>query len=97
MVVWEPVIVSDIAPPTTPVLALVPDTRTRQVWDASHVVSTTIRKSQGEDPGNVVWDWIALFPPGVRWDDAFPRPAFEGGEVVRVIGQVEEQLSVAKR
>lgn len=92
-VVWEPVITTDIAPPTSGTLARIHDGRARQFWDEELMLSTHILRSvlanperyrlaEDLDEDSVVWDTVALFPPGARWDDAFPVPAFYGYPVV---------------
>jgi hypothetical protein len=40
----------------------------------------------------VVWDFVAIFPPGVRWNGAFPAAQFAGAPVVRVIDDFRRQL-----
>ena len=91
-IVWEPVIRTDISPPVSQVLALVPDPRASQYWDPSRLLSTAIRQSEGNGSTAVVWDWVAVFPPGARWEEVLPKPAFADGPVVHVIGRLQEQL-----
>jgi hypothetical protein len=38
----------------------------------------------------IVWDAAAVFPPSVRWESAFPKPAYAGWPVVHVIREVEK-------
>jgi hypothetical protein len=77
-VVWEPVIPTDIAPPTNGALALASDRRTAQLWDPDRILSQEIVRAALEDPTllstedggvdatTVVWDFVAVFPHGVR-------------------------------
>lgn len=77
-VVWEPVIVSDVGPPPTSVLSLVLDPRAVQFWDASRSLSKSMVAArentwlvpEGEpppSPGMIIWDFVAVFPPGAFW------------------------------
>ena len=103
LVVWEPVIWSDLTPPLTSVLGRVTDRRAAQHWDRGRLVSAEllreIRSEQGDGqadpPGDdaVVWDCVAIYPPGDRWDASLPRPAFFGCPVVQVIDEVGRRLS----
>jgi hypothetical protein len=78
-VVWEPVLITDWHAPGAGALRRLPDARVTQFWDRERALSHAIR------PQHLVWDWVAVFPPGVRWGDAFPHPQFAGAPVVRVI------------
>ena len=94
LVVWEPVLPTDWAAPTTAVLARVADRRALQFWDKGRLVSEKILASGFPNPldGPVVWDFVALYPPGVRWDGSFPPPRFSGAPVVRVMKGLREAL-----
>ena len=95
-VIWEPVIVTDVAPPTSGTLARVHDARAAQFWDEDRVVSAEIVRSVRNDPGRyrfteplyedtIVWDTVLLIPPGARWETAFPVPVYYGYPVVQEI------------
>ena len=93
-VVWEPVIWSDLAPPLTGVLGRVSDRRAAQFWDAERLVSAELRRAIGADEDvSVVWDCVAIYPSGSRWDDRLPAPAFIDCPVVEAIDQVGRRLS----
>jgi hypothetical protein len=92
-VVWEPVIWSDIGPPTSSVLALVRDRAAAQYWDAGLALSREIVRSINRAPREygfdealpesfIVWDVAAVFAPGIEWDGEFPAPTFHAGPVV---------------
>lgn len=77
-VIWEPVIASDLGPPTTSVLARVSDARAVQFWDESRSLSKSMVAAredtwlvpEGESapsPGMIIWDFVAVFPPGGYW------------------------------
>jgi hypothetical protein len=93
-VVWEPVIWSDLAPPLTGVLGRVSDRRAAQIWDRELLVSAEVRRAIGADEDvSVVWDCVAVYPPGTRWDDRLPAPVFIDCPVVEAIDEVGRRLS----
>ena len=104
-VVWLPVVVTDVAPPTKRVLGLLKDTRVTQFWDERRLTSAAIFKAVAENrkwmkPGapelswghKVVWDFVAVFPEGVRWEELIPPPDFYGFPVVEAIDGLEKRL-----
>lgn len=110
LVVWEPVLRTDIAPPMTRVLGLVGDGRVAQYWDPERIVSDDIVRAVNRDPARfgleedlspefVVWDVVAVFAASNRWESDFPAPAYYGGPVVNVVDAakqaIAEQLAAA--
>jgi hypothetical protein len=102
-VVWEPVMPTDIAPPTNAVLARLTDRRVTQVWDPERLLSQQLLRDHAVDIGAVgvgqvsdslpvVWDVLALYPPGVRWQQAIPSPAWIAGPVADVMADAETHL-----
>ncbi|MGO4880783.1 MAG: hypothetical protein ACLP59_08180 [Bryobacteraceae bacterium] len=85
-VVWEPVLITDWHAPGAGALERIADARATQFWDRGRALSNVIRH------GPVVWDWVAIFPPGVCWDGAFPTPQFSGAPVVRVSDEFRRRL-----
>jgi hypothetical protein len=106
-VVWEPVIVTDVLPPGTTTLARIPDPRVAQFWDRKKVLSDAIVAEVVKDPSllerekfdkrSIAWDVVALYPAGVRWDGAFPKPAEYGFPVVGAVEMVERRLAALLR
>ena len=103
LVVWEPVLLTDVAAPRSSTLSLISDVRAAQFWDEDLALSNEILRVAREDPagrpllaeaepGGVVWDFIALYPPGVRWEGSPPEPALAGATVIEAIGGVESHL-----
>jgi hypothetical protein len=87
-VVWEPVILTDLGPPSEATAARV--SRAAQLWDRHRALSDALRdKPWAEADGEIVWDYVAVFPPGARWGDA---PSFHGGPVVRVAESLRAAL-----
>jgi len=103
-VVWEPVIATDLAPPTTGTLARVHDRRAAQFWDHDRALSAEIVRSVLADPdrygledpfeaSSIVWDTVALFPPEARWEREFPVPAYYGYPVVNAARGLRDALA----
>lgn len=102
--VWEPVLATDLSPPLPSVLARVADPRARHFWDRGRLVSAGLLRvleagragGEGADPpeqDGIVWDTVAVYPPGVVWGDAVPAPGYVDGPVVRVIEEVARRLA----
>lgn len=86
-VIWEPILPTDLAAPSTMMLKRLSDLRVSQYWDKEHLVSQSI----GEQDG-VVWDYIAVYEAGKRWDKAPPEPAYSNVPVVRAIDGTRETI-----
>ena len=88
-VIWEPVLFSDWSSPSTATLGRISDIRATQFWDKGRLIS----HSMGEhDRHSVVWDYVAVYPPGVIWEDGPPEALYHGGPVVRVTEPVRIAL-----
>jgi hypothetical protein len=103
LVVWESVIPSDIAPPSTATLSRMRDPRVAQYWDPDLSLSRDIVRALRADPSRygidwdvpedfVAWDLVALFPPGTLWGDDLPVPSYYGGPLVDVMDELLEAL-----
>ena len=77
-VVWEPVLASDFAAPSTVALARIPDVRASQYWDRKRALSHLLGE---HDRSTVVWDSIAVYAPGTLWQEAPPKPVYSNGPV----------------
>ncbi len=102
-IVWERILATDYATPGTAVLARVADPRAAQFWDdglllsaaAQPVLTANLAQVTGKTSlvtGKAVWDFVAIYAPGVTWGDAFPLPRFGGGPVADVTRQISDQL-----
>src|SRR5688572_24001977 len=92
LVVWEPVISTDLAPPTTGILSRVSDRRAQQYWDRDRLLS----KAMGEkDESSIVWDIALVYPPNTRWEERPPAPLFKDRPVVRVVAGITQALEQA--
>jgi hypothetical protein len=93
-VVWEPVLFSDWSSPSTATLGRISNTRATQVWDKDRLIS----RSMGEDDrGSIVWDYVAVYPAGVVWEDRPPRALYDGGPVIRVIDETRAALAQSSK
>ena len=88
-VVWEPVLPTDFAAPSTAALARISDPRAAQYWDRKRVLSHLLGE---RDRPSVVWDYIAVYAPSETWQDAPPGPAYAGHPVREVIGDAKKAI-----
>lgn len=95
--VWEPVLPTDWAAPSTSALRRIADKRVQQYWDRGRLLS----KAMGEkDKRSIVWDRVVVYAPAAAWDqDAPPAAMFQDGPVVRVVPAFTQALqhAVAER
>lgn len=91
-VVWEPVLPSDWTRPSTQALRRIADLRASQFWDKDRLIS----HSMGErDRRSVVWDYVAVYPPGAIWKERPPPALYHGGPVIRKTDPVRAALARA--
>jgi hypothetical protein len=99
--VWEPILVTDLAPPLSSVLDRVPDLRARQFWDPGHVLSAQMKKDARppqpvqdccEKSGHL-WDLVAVYPAGATWTDRMPPATIFNGPVVDLAESITAVLS----
>jgi hypothetical protein len=83
-VIWEPVIMTDFAAPSTATLNRISDLRASQYWDKERLVSRLLGE---QDSASVVWDYVAVYEPGKVWEQAPPEAASSNAPVVRAIGE----------
>jgi hypothetical protein len=88
-VVWEPVLPTDLAAPSTAALARVPDLRVTQYWDRKRILSHLMGE---HDRRSVVWDYIAVYEPRTIWQDAPPKPIYSGRPVRDAIGGAKDAI-----
>lgn len=90
LVVWEPVLATDWGAPSTASLHRLSDFRAAQYWDKDRLIS----KSLGEhDRKTIVWDHIAVYPPGSTWKAK--TPLFADGPIVNVLAPAREAITKA--
>ena len=88
-VVWEPVLATDLAAPSTAALARVPDPRATQYWDRKRALSHLMGE---RNRATVVWDYVAVYEPGTLWQDAPPKPVYSDHPVRDVIGGTKDAI-----
>ena len=86
-IVWEPVLLTDWAVPSGATLTRVHDTRAVQFWDRKRRLSNALRGQPQFGEGDVIWDFVAVYPPGSD------HPSYTGGPVVQVIEDVHRELA----
>jgi hypothetical protein len=90
--VWEPVLATDWASPSTAVLRRLSDARAAQFWDKDRSIS----HSMGEhDRHGIVWDRILVYPRGAVWAERPPKPVYSGGTVVSVTDAARAAIGTA--
>ena len=76
-VIWEPILPRDRAEALNDsTAAMAQEPRARQYWDPGAVSGKAYRQALDLPLKSAAWDVYMLFPPGVRWDEAPPAPAF---------------------
>lgn len=103
--VWEPILPTDFAAPTTWALSRASDRRVQQYWDPDHVLAKRMaadaRAPQPEQDccirSGILWDLAAVYPKGASWDDRMPAATVFNGPVVDVTTAIAEALSGGAR
>jgi hypothetical protein len=94
LVVWERVLSTDYGFPSRAVLAEINDRRAVQFWDPRRSLSKAMGE-RSDDSETVVWDWVALYPPGVQWTGQPPQPLFSGRTVEDVATRLSTEMDTA--
>jgi hypothetical protein len=87
--IWEPVLPTDLVAPSTATLARIPDVRAAQYWDSKRTLSHFLGE---HNRSTVVWDYIAVYPPGTVWLDAPPKPVYSDSPVRDAITSAKESI-----
>ena len=87
--IWEPVLPTDFAAPSTAALARIPGVRAVQYWDRNRALSRLLGERNNS---TIVWDYIAVYQPGVLWQDAPPKPVYSDGPVRDVIAGAKDAI-----
>lgn len=102
-VVWETVLSSDTEAPIAEIRARITDPRVIQYWDPRRLVSDHARAVLEKDDspftgkvslarGPIVWDYVGVYPPGARWNEHFPLPAFQGAPVLKITRELADSF-----
>ena len=89
LVVWQPMLITDWGRPGAGTLGRLADHRVRQFWDADRTVAQALKTSFSEREAGlgccvtdgVWWDLMAVFPPGMEWNERLPEPLLLDGTV----------------
>jgi hypothetical protein len=105
-VLWEPVLDSDLGPPSEENKARVSDPRAKQYWDQKLLFSNEVMALTNKYPErfseehkkevakrNLIWDAVLIFKPGARWEEMLPFPDYSAGPVLDVVKPFSEALS----
>ena len=88
-VIWEPILATDFAAPSTAALARIADARVTQYWDRKRALSHLLGE---HDRSTVVWDYIAVYAPGTLWQNAPPKPDYSDNPVRDVMSGAKESI-----
>jgi hypothetical protein len=89
LIVWEPVLPTDVRAPSSLTLKRISDLRVSQYSDRERLLS----HAMGEhDRGSIVWDYIGIYEVGTVWEAGPPKPVFDGRPVVEVIDRARTAL-----
>ena len=93
-VIWEPVLPTDLASPSTTTLARLSDHRVSQYWDQQRLLSRALGE---RDRSSLVWDYVAVYEPGKLWDQAPPEPSYSHAPVVEGIDGTKAVVEILLR
>jgi hypothetical protein len=104
-VVWEPILPTDWAPPTTFAMNRIPDRRVQQYWDPGHVVATKLAADRRPpqpaeeccEQSGVLWDLAAVYPRGAAWNGQMPTATVFNGPVIDISSAIESALVTAQK
>jgi hypothetical protein len=104
-VVWEPILSTDWAAPTSFAMNRIADRRVQQYWDSGHVLAKAMANdARSPQPTEdcctrtgILWDLAAVYPGGASWADRMPTATIFNGPVVDIASELEAALAGAKR
>ena len=93
LVVWEPILPTDLGAPSANTMARISDRRATQFWDPQHLVAQELNRTARamperpemhccEDRG-FFWDQAILYAPNLRWSQQ-AAPLLWDGPVYKV-------------
>jgi hypothetical protein len=82
-------------------LSRLADPRVRQFWDEAHTMALRMaRDARPPQPAQdcckrsgFLWDLVAVYPAGVRWEGQLPPAVVFDGPVFRVTSKIEAALT----
>jgi hypothetical protein len=99
-VVWMPILGTDWGKPRSGPLGRLKDARVQQFWDADHRIAEALRhahEGRSQLPNccyedGIWWDLMAVYAPGVRWEEKLPEPLLLEGTVEEAAPAFENLL-----
>jgi len=100
--VWEPVLPTDVGPPTSSVTSRMKDARVEQYWDPGRLLSGRILTASHTVPAFAIfsgqlqaaWDLAAVYPPGTSWPrGTVPAPVYCGNPVAESIDSLRARIA----
>jgi hypothetical protein len=99
--VWQPMLPTDVAAPTSRTLGRLSDLRVRQYWDPDHLIAKQLKidaRAPQPEPdcctrNGILWDLMGIYPKGERWTDKVPAAPFFNGTVVDVADGLAKVLA----
>ena len=103
--VWEPILVTDWRKPGRSVLGRMADSRVKQIWDSRHLIAKQLANDARPPqpvPGcctrdGVLWDLVAVYPPGAAWTETMPPAVLFDGAVVSMETDIEAAVRKLQR
>jgi hypothetical protein len=90
--VWEPILPTDWAAPSTSALGRLSDPRVRQFWDKDHALAKIMAASHDGQTKpkccnrhGILWDLVAIYPPKALWTDHLPTAVVFNGPIVQMM------------
>ncbi len=93
--VWEPVRFVDWQRPTSAALGRLSDPRVTQFWDHDHLLANMLAKENQAnccEAKDILFDLVAVYPPGIKWADQLPHAAVFDGPIFRTVPNIESLL-----
>jgi len=106
LIIWEPILRTDFAPPGHGALSRISDPRAAQFWDPQHRFALDLRiklAADAEHPQpsccdteDIPWDLIVVYPAGAKWESDLPRAVYADGPVWRIKSALRKAISESR-
>jgi hypothetical protein len=104
VVIWEPVLRSDRKAPGRSVTSRLGDVQAARFWDPQRIASQAavrtalahperLPEAMRVDESFIVWDVVATWPPGARWDASLPWPEWFDDPVVDAESELARRIA----
>jgi hypothetical protein len=98
--IWEPILVTDWKKPGSAVVGRIADPRVKQIWDSGHLIAKQLAKdARPPQPEpecctreGILWDLVAVYPPGATWEEKMPPAVLFNGAVVHLEAEIEAAI-----